>query len=192
MGTVLHRFHETARDPNAFNPCRGKATRFAPLYDSGTGACIPTIYLGESYEAAAFESVFRELAPRPNSRHVKEPDLSGKSYTTVTLARNLQLAPFFTPNLNMLGETRLSMIETDATTYGQTVLWAAAVHASFPKIDGVIWTSRQHDRDFACVLFGGRVAATDLLPGTSESIDIGPGRARISRCAASYDIDIIP
>ncbi|MCB8878565.1 RES domain-containing protein, partial [Acidisoma silvae] len=191
-GTILHRFHETARDANVFNPCKGKPTRFAPLFDSATSACIPTIYLGETYEAAAFESVFRDLPPLPNPRNVRASDLASRSHATVKLSRKLQLAPFFTQNLNMIGQTRSSMIESDATTYAQTVLWAAAVHASFPKVDGIIWTSRQHDRDRACALFGDRVSEKDLKPMSSEPIDIGPGRVRIGQCAIAYKVTIIP
>jgi hypothetical protein len=88
------------------------------------------------------------------------------------------------------------MIDTGATGYGQTVLWAAAVHESFPHLDGLVWTSRQHDRDFAGVLFGDRVSETDVTPtGGVERIDAGPGRARIgefAHAARQCEIDIIP
>ncbi len=85
------------------------------------------------------------------------------------------------------------MIDTDATCYGQTVQWAVAVHVSFPHLDGLVWTSRQHDRDFACLLFGDRVSQNDVTPvGAVEPIDVGNGRARLGEFAQRYEIDIVP
>ena len=103
------------------------------------------------------------------------------------------MGPFFHQNLSLIGQTRQSMIDTDATCYMETVRWAAAVDASFPRLDGLIWTSHQHDRDFACVLFGDRVKRTDLHPAAPiERVDIGPGRARIGVFCKNYKIDILP
>jgi len=63
--------------------------------------------------------------------------------------RDLTLSPSFHQNLARIGQTRKWMIDTDETCYGQTVLWTAAVHESFPHLDGLVWTPHQHDRDFA-------------------------------------------
>lgn len=191
-GTVVDRFYGVARAPNAFNPCLGDETRFAPLWVNAK--CVPTLYVGETYAAAAFETVFRNMPPVPLPRRIFEQDLSGRGHARLTLVRDLRLAPLFEQNLNMIGQTRRSMIDTDATAYTETVQWAARVHANFPKLDGLIWTSRQHDRDWACVLFGDRVAETDLEPlkGTEQSVDAGPGRAALGQFAYAYQIDILP
>ncbi|HME27939.1 MAG TPA: RES domain-containing protein [Acetobacteraceae bacterium] len=118
--------------------------------------CVPTLYVGETYEAAAFETVFRNLPPKPMGRQVFEIDLARRNHARLLVNRDLILGPFFHQNLARIGQTRQSMIDTDATCYGETVLWAAAVHVSFPHLDGLIWTSHQHDRETACVLFGDR------------------------------------
>ena len=194
-GTVVHRFCALARPPNAFNPCLGEPTRFAPLHVmTATGrTCVPTLYVGETYESAAFETVFRNLPPKPLRRQVFEIDLAGCGYGRLLANRDLILGPFFHQNLARIGQTRQSMIDTDATCYGDTVLWAAAVHRSFPALDGLVWTSHQHDRDFACVLFGDRVSEADITPtGVVAPIDAGPGRERIGDFAREYEIDIIP
>jgi hypothetical protein len=194
-GTVVDRFCALDRPPNAFNPCRGESTRFAPLYiATAVGrTCVPTLYIGETYEAAAFETVFRNLPPKPLRRQVFESDLAGRGHARLLVNRDLALGPFFHQNLGRIGQTRQSMIDTDATCYGETVLWAAAVHQSLPHIDGLVWTSHQHDRDFACVLFGDRVNEADVTPiGTVAPIDTGPGRARIAEFAREYEIDIVP
>ena len=194
-GTVVHCFYALDRAPNAFNPCRGEPTRFAPLYVTTPAgrSCVPTLYVGETYEAAAFETVFRNLPPKPMRRQVFEIDLARRGHARLLVNRDLILGPFFHQNLARIGQTRQSMIDTDATYYRETVLWAAAVHESFPHLDGLIWTSRQHDRDMACVLFGDRVSEADVTPiGPVELIDAGPGRERIGKFAKAYEIDIVP
>lgn len=194
-GTIVHRFCALARSSNTFNPCRGEPTRFAPLYvaTSAGRSCVPTLYIGETYEAAAFETVFRNLPPKPLRRQVFEIDLAGRGHARLLMNRDLILGPFFHQNLARIGQTRQSMIDTDATFYGETVQWAAAAHQSFPTLDGLVWTSHQHDRDFACLLFGDRVSENDITPiGTIAPVEAGPGRARIAEFAREYEIDIVP
>jgi RES domain len=194
-GTTLHRFCALNRPANAFNPCRGEPTRFAPLYVTTPAGrvCVPTLYVGETYEAAAFETMFRNLPPKPLRRQVFEIDFAGRGHARLLVNRDLILGPFFHQNLARIGQTRQSMIDTDATCYGQTVLWGAAVHESFAYLDGLVWTSRQHDRDYACVLFGDRATGADVTPiGAVEPIDSGQERARISEFARDYEIDIVP
>jgi hypothetical protein len=155
---------------------------------------VPTLYVGETYEAAAFETIGRNLPPRPQARLIYEQDLKGVGHARLRLTRTLRLAPFFRQNLGMLGQTRQSMIDTDATSYEQTVQWAARVHEMFPHLDGLIWTSHQHDRDFACVLFGGRVQPGDLhsIKSSMRPIDAGRGRDRLLRFTTEFGIDIVP
>jgi hypothetical protein len=194
-GTVVDRFCSLNRPPNSFNPCQGEPTRFAPLYVATPAgrACVPTLYVGETYEAAAFETVFRNLPPKPLRRRVFEIDLAGRGHARLLVNRDLVLGPFFHQNLARIGQTRQSMIDTDATSYGETVLWAAAAHETFLNLDGLVWTSHQHDRDFACVLFGDRVSEADVAPvGIVEQIDNGPGRVRVGDFAWQYNIDIFP
>ena len=66
-GTEVHRFCSVARAANVFNPCIGGPTRFAPLnVNTSRGVqCVPTLYIGETYEAAAFETIFRNIPPSP-------------------------------------------------------------------------------------------------------------------------------
>jgi hypothetical protein len=194
-GTVVHRFCALMRPPNAFNPCLGEPTRFAPLYATTPAgrACVPTLYIGEAYEAAAFETIFRNLPLKPLRRQVFEVDFAGRGHARLLVNRDLILGPFFHQNLARIGQTRQSMIDTDATCYGETVPWAAAAHQSFPSLDGLVWTSHQHDRGFACVLFGDRVKEDDVTPiGAVAPIDVGTGRTRIGDFAMEYEIDIIP
>lgn len=49
------------------------------------------------------------------------------------------------------------MIASPARDYPDTALWAQALHRQFPDVDGLLWMSRQRDRDHALVLFGDRL-----------------------------------
>ena len=51
-----------------------------------------------------------------------------------------------------------------------TALWAAALHAAHPTLDGLIWTSKRCDPDQALVLFGDRVTANDLAPMSTQRV----------------------
>ena len=83
-GTTLHRFCAISRRPNVFNPCMGDVTRYAPLYTQGPArVCSPTLYIGESYDAAAFETIFRNLPRTPLSRQIRESDLHDTAYGPV-------------------------------------------------------------------------------------------------------------
>ena len=91
-------------------------------------------------------------------------------YSTITPTRELKLARLFEPDLNKLRLTRKDLIDTPPSTYGQTKLWAEAIHAGRPDIEGIIWTSRRCDPDTAMILFGDRVPAADLTPLTTRTI----------------------
>ena len=40
-GALVHRVHDRNYGANAFNPCKGSPTRFAPVYDAA-GDCVPS------------------------------------------------------------------------------------------------------------------------------------------------------
>ena len=54
------------------------------------------------------------------------------------------------------------LISSSAALYGQTVLWAAAIHRDIPATDSLVWTSNQCGPDDACLFFGGRVHENDF------------------------------
>ena len=67
---------------------------------------------------------------------------------------------------------RETLIASLPTQYRRTALWAKAVHDQFEDVDGLVWTSNLCDPDTALLLFGDRVAATDLMvTGTREGSD---------------------
>ena len=66
------------------------------------------------------------------------------------------------PDLLKWGIRRETLIASLPTQYERTALWAKTVHDLFGDVDGLIWTSNLCDPDDALLLFGDRVAVTDL------------------------------
>lgn len=169
-GTVLHRTHSAGFRSAQFNPCMGQPTRFAPFNDAA-GACVPTLYAATSREAAAFESIFHDIEPAAAFKTVRLDVVETRSVSRIAPKRDLLLAGLFTPDLKAWGLRRGELIDTPKSTYGQTVLWAQAIHRARPDIDGLIWTSRQCDPDRCVILFEDRIRETDL--DTLDCIAVG-------------------
>jgi hypothetical protein len=177
---------------NVFNPCMGEKSRFSPLRDPA-GDCIPTLYAGRAREAAAFETIFRNLPLLPLPRQVFTRRIAGNALSELRPRRALRLAPLYNAELALVGQSRLTMIESHGTAaYDETARWAEAIHRDLPDLDGLIWTSRQQDEVQAMLLFGTRITPGDLEVVSTEPLDAGPGRQWISDMATAYKIDLIP
>ena len=161
VGVAMHRVHNRNLTGNTFNPCRGGQTRFAPIEDA-QGNCVPSLYAGSTLEAAIYETVFHDIpVASHDTKTVPREDLEGRKHTTLLPLRPLRLASLRAPDLRKWGIRRESLIGSLPTRYGQTRLWAMAIHHSF-HVDGLIWTSNQCDPNDAVLLFGDRVGANDL------------------------------
>lgn len=169
-GTVLHRTHAAAFRAAAFNPGLGQPTRFSPFTDA-RGACVPTLYAATTREAAAFESIFHDIAPTARFKTVRLDAVTARRVSRIAPKRDLVLACLFAPDLKAWGVSRTDLIETPKATYGLTARWAEAIHRARPEIDGLIWTSRQCDPDLCIVLFGDRLDEADF--DVLDCIEVG-------------------
>lgn len=160
-GTILHRTHGSGFRPAQFNPCKGQPTRFAPFTDTA-GACVPTLYAATTRQAAAFESIFHDIEPTARFKTVRLDVVESRSVSRISPKRDLLVAGLFAPDLKAWGLSRGELIDTPKSTYGQTVLWAQAIHRARPDIDGLLWTSRQCDPDQCMILFEDRVGEADF------------------------------
>lgn len=160
-GTILHRTQSSGLRPAQFNPCKGQPARFAPFTDAA-GACVPTLYAATSREAAAFESIFHDIEPTALFKTVRLDVVESRCVSRIAPKRDLRVARLFAPDLKAWGLKRDDLIETPKSSYGQTVLWARAIHRAQPDLDGLIWTSRQCDPDQCVVLFEDRVGEADF------------------------------
>lgn len=155
-GKVLHRVHESAFAGNAFNPCQGDPTRFAPIRDRN-GHCVPSLYAAGSIEAALYETVLHDQL-----KTLSQWELKHKCHSTLLLKIELRLASLRAPDLAKWGISRELLIGSSAGRYKSTALWAKAIHRQFDCVHGLIWTSNMCDPDDAMLFFGDRVGAADF------------------------------
>ena len=89
---------------------------------------------------------------------------------------------------------RNALIDTEKDQYPLTRLWAEAIHAQCPQVQGLCWTSRQDDSARAVVLFGDRIAAGALRqvsPSRSLAGDAG-AYGELLALAEQIGVDIVP
>ena len=160
-GKVIHRIHKREYQGNHFNPCKGGKTRFAPLYDQNQN-CIPTLYAADTVEAAIFETILHDVPLESDFKTIPLNIRQLYQHTELLLCRSLKVASMRAPDL-MKWEVRSTfLIGCAARYYGYTVQWAESIHRQFQELDGLLWTSNLCDPDTALLLFGDRVASSEL------------------------------
>ncbi len=85
-----------------------------------------------------------------------------RTHSKLLTNRDLQLVELRSVTLNKWGISRSDLISSSPVLYGQTVLWATAIHRDIASADGLVWTSNQCDPDDACLFFGDRVRESDF------------------------------
>ena len=162
-GQVIHRIHLKIYRSSAFNPGLKGNARFSPI-KATDGSRIPTLYGGTTFDCAAMETVFHDVPFATGLKTFDKQKLVDQVYSQVTPKRNLSLADLSTTALRKLGVQRNELIDTEKDEYPRTRKWAEAIHAECPHAEGLCWVSRQDDRALAVMLFGDRLATTDLSP----------------------------
>ena len=160
-GTALHRVHRTNLRAAQFNPGLGAPTRFAPFYD-GAGVPVPSLYATTTLRAAIHETIFHDIPASAKNKTVRLDDVHIRTHSKLLTNRDLQLVELRSVTLSKWGISRSDLISSSPVLYGQTVLWAAAIHRDIASADGLVWTSNQCDPDDACLFFGDRVHESDL------------------------------
>ncbi|APO70645.1 RES domain-containing protein (plasmid) [Rhizobium gallicum] len=159
-GTRFHRVHDQRFDSCAFNPEKGRPSRFAPLFLSGKP--IPTLYLATNFECAAHETIFHDIPIDEPNKTVGADNIKPLAHSVVEIKRDIVLVPLFAPDLAKWGITRADLIDTTGASYDTTAAWALAIHQRRPDASGLIWTSKRCDPQQALLLFGDRVFESDL------------------------------
>lgn len=161
-GDVIHVIHDTSYAPESFNPgvtvtgAPRNPTRFAPVRDAA-GGIVPYLYGGSTRDCAIFETVFHNVPVDAADKFVDLDEFAQRGYGQVVAARDLKLADLTTDGLHRLRVPKAELIGSAPLDYLQTALWAQAIHRQYPDADGLVWMSRQRDRDRALMLFGDRV-----------------------------------
>jgi hypothetical protein len=153
---------------------------------------IPTQYLATDYECAVHETIFHDVPIDEPSKTVGIDNIKPLAHSVIELKRDLVLVPLFGPDLAKWGVSRADLIDKTAADYPVTAQWALAIHQSRPDAHGIIWTSKRCDPQQAALLFGDRVAETDLTAVRNVPIysDLGEFR-QVASFAARVDITIV-
>ena len=168
-GQVIHVIHDVAYEPASFNPGVDAAgapcnpTRFAPIRNA-RGRVVPYLYGGSSRDCAIFETVFHNVPIDAPDKFVDLDDFANRGHGRIVPRRDLQLVNLTTDGLHRLKVPKAELITSAPIDYLDTARWAEAIHRQFADVDGLLWMSRQRDRDEAVMLFGDR--AGKALAGT--------------------------
>lgn len=136
--------------------------RFHPFTAAQGGRAIPVLYGANQLAGAISETIFHDL-PIAGVKIVDVTAVHHRVAISLVPTRDLLLADLAGNGLRRLGITRAELIDSDPAAYPQTAKWAAAIHAHPARFDGIRWVSRQYDLSQAVVLFGDRVAETELV-----------------------------
>ncbi len=168
-GRVMHVVHDTTFPPEGFSPgvdgagLLRKPTRFAPIRDLA-GGVVPYLYGGSTLDCAIFETVFHEVPIDAADKFVDLDEFAQRGHGELVSSRDLKLVDLTSEGLHRLKVPKEELIASPARDHPLTARWAEALHRQFADVDGLLWMSRQRDRDHAVLLFGDRVLG--VLSGT--------------------------
>ena len=169
--TRLFRNHHRDFGGASFNPCRGGATRFAPLR-SPNGACIPTFYAATTFDGAAYETMFRD----PPSKYggYRRQLLEDRGVSVIAPLRTLQLVGLFTPELRRLGIPPEEMFQAHDSVYPFCRDLAEMAWRDNPDADGIVWSSVRDSAAHAMLLFGDRLDPADFSVASVRLVETDP------------------
>lgn len=189
-GRSFVRCHDLRFAPRELNPGFGRG-RFHPFHDPA-GRPVPTLYAADRMEGALSETIFHEIPVRGPLKSIPRWRLKNLGVSSLSPARGLTLAQLYGLGLPRLGIARAELIASDVAEYPRTVLWAQALHAHRPDLDGLIWVSRQNDACFSLILFGDRVGDKDLqIVRPPMVLASAAGFAHVQRAAEAAGIAIL-
>ncbi|MCH9700304.1 MAG: RES family NAD+ phosphorylase [Actinomycetia bacterium] len=151
-GTPLYRVFTATegRGATTFNPGVGAPTRFAFFGDPP----VPVLYAAATDEAAVAETLLHDI---PATGGVLPYDRYARTVMArLTVTRPITVAVLHGLGLRTLRVTAAELTAGDASTYPNTVRWAAAAHQA--GLEGLVWMSRLCNDAAAYVLFGDRCA----------------------------------
>lgn len=150
----IYRVASNNRGVDEFNPGKGAPTRWAFFGDGP----VPVLYAAQSEVAAVCESLLHDIPP--DGGLLRPSAYRDRIAARLIIRRDLRLAAFMGTGRRALKVEARDLTDSDPTTYGRTVHWAAAAHRA--GFDGVAWMSKRCNTDQAYVLFGDKVGAGDL------------------------------
>jgi hypothetical protein len=151
---------------------------------------VPTAFGAQDDETAIAEGLLRGVRDHGFRRRLYGKEIIGLERHVIVPTRDLRLVRLHGPGLVRLRLKRIDLIDLNSKYYPYTARWSQALCDCPLKPDGLVWTSRQNDPGKAMILFGGRVAPTDLvLDGRPVSLDSGPGLDELRALCDDAGID---
>jgi hypothetical protein len=177
--------------PNTFNPTAAPG-RVRPIDTAVAGQPVPTMYGANRADGALGESVFHDV-PTNAPWTIPRAALYGRLRAVLIPQRPLRLVDLTGWAHKTLRIDGRRLVDCDPAEYAITARWAQRFHAQERAADGLYWRSRQFDRSFAFMLFGDRVAETDLNPVYDETVALwqGEGLEEVRAAAELAEITIV-
>lgn len=189
-GTVLWR---VSRDPSGLRfSTSGRQQRFSPLVDV-LGVPLPAWYGSSSRTGALFESVFHDVRSSDPAPRVFPNAYGDRIVAQVITARDLRLIDLTSVGLQAIGVSRSALIESTPAQYPWTTAIAQRLLDHAPDAEGLLWTSRAHDRSL-CVALVGRPGALPVLELGRElplAVGVGAGLELLRTTAAEARITVV-
>lgn len=191
-GEPIVRVYHRDYGPQSFNPTRSSA-RFRPVF-TPNGDVVPTAYGAADVETALAETLLRgvDAIATASRRQLFLKEVVGMEIARVVPKKEITLARFRGQGLTRLRVRRSDVIDCEASRYPYTAEWGQAVFDTLPKLDGIVWTSKQSDAERAVMLWEGRVRPEDLmLDGLPVALDSKHGLEMVrSACTlAGFDFE---
>lgn len=123
---------------------------------------MPSLYASATLPAAIHETIYSEIPASATIKTVRLHDVHSRTHSVLRTNRELRLVELVNVTLGKWGISRRDLITSSPAFYGETLLWAKAIHQDIPDADGLVWTSNQCDPDSACLFFGDRVDESDF------------------------------
>jgi hypothetical protein len=136
--------------------------------------------------------VFHDVPVSGPGRQILISSLIPWLSSTIAPKRTLRLVDLRGFGLRRVELRRAQLIETPASEYSATARWGKAFHDCDHQPDGIIWISRQYDREAALILFGSRVLRRDLeVIRPPRPLAIGEGLDDVREAAEAANILIV-
>lgn len=166
VGEQLFRCHRLEFGGTDFNPGIGPAGRFTPLI-SPQGEVIPSLYAATSFDAAVYETLFRQESTPASRVFLSKVNAVGVS--CISVRRELSLVPLFTPELRIWKVNERALFSPNLSSYIVCRTLASRIWRDNPKANGLVWRSHQDSESNAYLLFGDRFNKKDLLVKRTQS-----------------------
>ena len=121
----------------------GKLRRWVPI---GAGAPVPSLYASATLRAAIHETIFHDIPAKARIKTVRLNEVHLRTHSELATNRDRRLVELRAVPLGKWGISRRDLISSSPALYGQTVLWAAAIHGDLPDAGVVEGGEAERDR----------------------------------------------